>query len=298
MTSSAWKRVSRGRPCPICGKADWCLIVGEDSNPEAAICSRIESSNRRGEAGWLHRLRTGGDHSGRRSFSCRVDVAGNGPGQDFAELAQGYARLVDDAHLARLAASLGLQADTLRRFGVGWSPLVSAWSFPMRDGDGRTVGVHLRKSDGFKLSVTGSKLGLFTPVNLGDQVDGLVICEGMTDTATMIEMEFRAVGRASCSTGQRDLVALVRRLQVRQVCIVADADAVGLRGANNLASTLAAYLPGGVRVITPPDGLKDARSWYLQGATRADVLELIKAAPLRRLQVRTVVQTKGGNHAR
>src|SRR5207248_11062007 len=45
--------VSRERPCPVCGKPDWCLVA-EDGT--AAICQRVGSGKRCGEAGWLHRL--------------------------------------------------------------------------------------------------------------------------------------------------------------------------------------------------------------------------------------------------
>ena len=45
-------RVSRERPCPCCGKPDWCLSDGENW----AICQRVESDQRWGEAGWFHRL--------------------------------------------------------------------------------------------------------------------------------------------------------------------------------------------------------------------------------------------------
>jgi hypothetical protein len=47
-------RVSRARHCPICDRADWCLI-SKDSG--SAICPRVESPMRCGESGWLHRLR-------------------------------------------------------------------------------------------------------------------------------------------------------------------------------------------------------------------------------------------------
>src|SRR5437879_4269411 len=48
------QRVSASKPCPICEKPDWCLRAEDGS---AAICSRIESAKRCGEAGWLHVLR-------------------------------------------------------------------------------------------------------------------------------------------------------------------------------------------------------------------------------------------------
>ena len=58
--SSTWQRVSRRRPCPVCQKPDWCLFTGGDDAPTAAICARVESDRRAGEAGWVHRLRDDG----------------------------------------------------------------------------------------------------------------------------------------------------------------------------------------------------------------------------------------------
>lgn len=52
-------RVSKRSPCPICGKPDWCLSDGLTF----AICQRIDSPDRRGEAGWFHSLRAGGRES-------------------------------------------------------------------------------------------------------------------------------------------------------------------------------------------------------------------------------------------
>jgi hypothetical protein len=55
------------------------------------------------------------------------------------------------------------------------------------------------------------------------------------------------------------LVALVRRRLPPEVVVVADDDEAGRRGADNLASVLVAYAPA-VRVIAPPEGVKDARA--------------------------------------
>jgi hypothetical protein len=62
MSRSNWQRVTKRRPCPVCERPDWCLFCGDLDNPEAAICARVESPKRAGEAGWLHVLR----HDGRR----------------------------------------------------------------------------------------------------------------------------------------------------------------------------------------------------------------------------------------
>jgi hypothetical protein len=42
-----------------------------------------------------------------------------------------------------------------------------------------------------------------------------------------------------------------------------------------------------VQLIAPPPGIKDARAWLQAGATRQEVEQVIQAAPLRRLSVRT-----------
>ncbi len=42
-----------------------------------------------------------------------------------------------------------------------------------------------------------------------------------------------------------------------------------------------------VRVITPPDGINDARQWKRAGATQQEVLDIIDAANVRRLSIRT-----------
>ncbi|MCP4261786.1 MAG: AAA family ATPase [Planctomycetes bacterium] len=54
-TKDGYQRVSRGNPCPICGKSDWCLVAKDGS---AAICPRISQGAVRyiQEAGYLHRF--------------------------------------------------------------------------------------------------------------------------------------------------------------------------------------------------------------------------------------------------
>ena len=59
-TKGDWRRVSKAKPCPVCGKPDWCLVTGPQGDSTAAICARVESPKRCGEAGWLHVLRDDG----------------------------------------------------------------------------------------------------------------------------------------------------------------------------------------------------------------------------------------------
>ena len=72
------------------------------------------------------------------------------------------------------------------------------------------------------------------------------------------------------------------------VAVVSDRDdgGQGQEGAAELARKLALAVRR-VRVIQPPDEVKDARAWRNAGATRSDVLDAIAAAPPVRLSIRT-----------
>jgi hypothetical protein len=285
-----WRRVSRSRPCPVCRRPDWCLFAGDPDNPTAAICARTESPKRCGEAGWLHVLRDDPLRSPRRTV--RVAVPAIGAAKNWDQKARGWAEVVHAGALRSLAAELGLSVDSLRRLGIGWAGDYRAWSFPMRSGDGRVVGIRLRRPDGRKLSVKGGHEGLFIPHGITPGIR-LLIAEGPTDTGALLDLGFAAVGRPSCTGGVKHLTELVSQRRPGEVVIVADRDAPGQRGAGNLASVLVAYVPGGVRVITPPAPHKDARAWAQTGATAADIQALIEAAPVRRLAV-SVVRKEGG----
>lgn len=52
---SGFRRVRRGDPCPVCGAPKGCLVEDKDE-PTCAVCIRIESANRWGNAGCFHRL--------------------------------------------------------------------------------------------------------------------------------------------------------------------------------------------------------------------------------------------------
>ena len=304
--SSTWQRVSKRRPCPVCKKSDWCLFAGEPGNPEAVICQRIESSKPIGAAGYLHLLRDGGPTWSPRVRRIELSAARIGAGTiDFAKLAADFRAAVRPEALDKLAAALGVSAESLRRLGIGWAVKYRGWSFPMQSAAGDVLGIRLRLPGGKKLSIKGGHEGLFIPgphpdplpTNLrsvpGEGTNGLLlVCEGPTDTAAMLDLGFSAVGRPSCTGGVKLLVELVRRAKPSGVVIVADADPPGQRGAESLATVLLAY-SAAVRIITPPTGCKDAREWKQRRATVADVLAAIEATPVRRL---TVSVRKAGRH--
>ena len=270
-----WQRVSRRRRCPICGKHDWCLTSGPTDSPDAVICARVESAMRVGNrgSGWLHRLRH--DPFELRRTRRTVDLPAE-PVIDFDTVASRCESALGLHRRGLLAEELGVTADSLSRLQVGWSEQHRSFTFPMRDADGNLRGIRLRRIDGSKWAVKGSRQGLFLPRSfpIGNT---LVVCEGPSDSAAMLMLCFDAAGRASCNSGTELLIDLVQQHHFEDVVIIADRDVPGQRGARYLASRLAGYVPDGVRIVTPP--AKDAREWVPQGADRLTVLDAIQAAP-------------------
>jgi 5S rRNA maturation endonuclease (ribonuclease M5) len=183
---------------------------------------------------------------------------------DLQWLAEHYRKAVTKTMLNTFAKSLGLVADSLARLRVGWD--AESWTFPMVNAANQTVGIRRRLPDGKKLSVKGGHEGLFVPHDLNGE-SPIFVCEGPTDTASLLGLGLPAVGRPSCSGGVAYLVTLC---QGRRVMIMADGDAPGLRGAKELQAKLK-----DATIVKPPDGSKDVREFVCKGATRDDVLKLM-----------------------
>jgi DNA primase len=145
----------------------------------------------------------------------------------------------------------------------------------MFDARRKVIGIRLRAEDGQKWAVAGSHNGLFWPDGLAG-AGPLLICEGPTDTAALLDLGYDAIGRPCCTGAVEMIIEVVRRLRRRDVVVVADADAPGIEGANRLARALteAGRRP---KVIRPLWG-KDARAWVQAGATRAVVDTAIQNA--------------------
>jgi hypothetical protein len=283
--ANGWRRVSRAHPCPICEKPDWCLVSADGT---AAICARMESSKRCGDAGWLHRLQDRPWYPTRRIVRMATPSPAIGLRHDLERLAAQYQAAVDPGRLFQLARSLGLSTQALTALDIGWCCEEQSWAFPMSDARGKVLGIRLRRPNGFKFSVKGGREGLFIPRRVGQGRSGsvpggtpLMICEGATDTAALLDMGFDSVvGRPSCTGGVQLLIELVKVRQRPEIVIISDNDAPGRHGAENLASVLAMYAPA-VRIIQPPHGIKDARAWRQAGANRGDLERAITVAPAR-----------------
>jgi phage/plasmid primase-like uncharacterized protein len=287
--NSHWRRVSKREPCPICGKTDWCLIGGPVGDPDVAICPRIKSATKIDKggkfSGWLHRLRESTDSWWTSFRSSQFTLKQHQPqtSAEWNELAHRFVAATSPGAMSNFADNLGLSVESLRRLRTGWVIDRRAWSFPMQDASGNVAGIRLRLSNGRKFAVKGGSDGLFIPAGLPES-DRLLIAEGPTDTAALLDLGFAVVGRPNCSGGAGLIVGLLKRRNTQDVAIVADGDAPGRRGAEDLASILAAYTPT-VRIIVPPAGVKDARQWRQAGVTHGDIQAAIDAAPVKKLTV-------------
>lgn len=283
MAPDDWVRVTPDEPCPVCGRGDWCLTNADGT---AAICPRTESPKRCGDAGWLHRL---GDETPAFPHARRFVLRAMPPPADLTALAERYRMALTPDRRTTFAHSLGLSAGSLAALRLGWSVDHKAYSFPMTDpATGRIVGIRLRAADGAKFAVAGGKDGLFIPDVPRVADEPLLVTEGATDTAALLDMGFpNVVGRPSCTGGIKHVVMLVQLREANAVVVLGDGDEPGRRGAENLASLLRIYVPV-VRVVEPPVGVKDMRAWRSAGAMRADLEELIAAAVPRRLAVRFI----------
>jgi len=272
MSSGDWQRVTRNEPCVVCGKPDWCLNKRDKS---AAICARVESGHkvqRAGKdlAGWFHRL-TNDSTFVPRPRTIKVEPVR--VTKNWSSIAARYKNAIRPAELESHARGLGVSAESLRRLGLGIDRNACAFTYPMSDATGRVIGIRLRAVNGRKFCVTGSTTGLFLPSGLETVVSTLLIAEGPTDCAALLDLGFSAVGRPSCRGGVVLLTSLVKLVKPIEVVIVSDNDenGRGQAGARSLAEALT-MLPVELRIITPADGIKDARQWKCRGATAADIL--------------------------
>lgn len=277
-------RVSKQEPCPICGKPDWCLTAPDNS---AAICARIEEGSLKkcGDAGYLHILRN--RHNRHDRHRCYVNKrrlvtnipTGNTRSKDFIQLLEDYKQLLTDDRLNSFATILGVSAVSLNRINIGWDG--KSYTFPMSNDFGKIIGIQRRFTNGQKVSVRGSKIGLFIPTDL--PTEGiLLICEGPTDAATALDLGFAAVGRPNCNSR---ITMVSRFVKGREVVIIGDNDDVGRAGAEKLAAKLIHCCPD-VRIIQPPASIKDLRAWLRAGLTPEDLNKAISSAQPVKTKVR------------
>jgi len=264
MSNSEWIRVSKQNPCPICGKPDWCLVASDGS---VAICPRTPSDRMAGSAGYIHDI--------------NPLIAATAPIPKMPEpephldidwqsgADQAVARM-ESFMYDELTKQTGLSKDELVCMQVGWSSKKSAYTFPMRDHEGRAIGIRLRTPDGNKYAVKGSRSGLFyagDPPSRGQ----VLVAEGPTDTACLVGRGFSAVGRPSCNGGGLYLLKMLN--WKHEVVLVADNDKPGRDGAASIAKLIKDRVSS-VRIMTPPRG-NDIKDWVVGHSATPSTIQAV-----------------------
>ncbi len=255
--NTGWISVTRKRPCQFCGKADWCSYSADG---RVTVCMRTESDKSTRNGGWLHRL-TNDRIPLQRPVPCKPRLRVQ---RDWAAMAAKYHKAMTEKAWEILSGDLGLSIETLKAMQVGWDGSQSRYTFPMRNHLGNAIGIRTREKDG-KRSVSGTDgNGLFfVPSML--QSDYLIVCEGPTDLAALVDAGFRSsVGKPSCKQGDCYVVEIIRRLQPAAVLLLPDSDVVGLEGFSNLANEILnkGVMPfSRIDSLTPPTPLNDVRQW-------------------------------------
>ncbi len=265
MGNEKMQRVNHRNPCPVCKKSDWCLVAPDGTT---AICQRIKDGSVKqcGDAGYLHILidrPKRQQHRLQRSFTVRLMIA---PGRDFTALYQQYSRQITSQQVNDLIQQLGVSTQSLKRLRIGWDG--QTFTFPMSNSEGQIIGIRRRFPDGRKTSIIDSKTGLFIPRDLED-TGPLLITEGPTDCATALDLGFNAIGRPNCNS-KVDMITAYSQGR-SEIIIIGDNDAVGKDGAEKLAGVLVLHCQS-VKIIYPPNGIKDLRQWKQNGLVREKLL--------------------------
>lgn len=147
----------------------------------------------------------------------------------------------DFHHLDGFGMSLGVDTDCLKAIGCAWSTY-GAWAFPMKDPNGKVIGIRLRNDQGDKWAVKGSKAGLFIPGDYSYMPDRIAyLVEGPTDLAAAMTIGLRAFGRPACIGQEQYILQYVAQQKIERLVIVTDNDEPGIRGAEKLQSMLSIH---------------------------------------------------------
>lgn len=262
---SSWVRVSRHTPCPVCGKADWCLVAPDGS---AAICPRIEegSVKRAGDAGWLHLVTDVTTQYPIRTF-VRHSFKPQPKPRNWSEQISRWQR-AGVGSLQELAEHLGVSQRALERLGTGFDPDCNWWTFPERDALGQVIGVSRRDRQGVKKRLPNGRAGLCYADDWAEGSGPVLLVEGASDTAAALTMELCAVGRPSNNGGVDHLIGLLETVPLdREILVIGERDQKpdgrwpGREGAVSTASQLAETLERPIAWSLPPDDAKDTRAW-------------------------------------
>lgn len=232
-------------------------------------CGRIDQGSIRVNHGgqYLHRLSDGPQYVRHVTTPHIQKRRKKKPQEYWSKFAQSLARNTGKARDS-LADKLSVSPKALTDLNVGWHPHKRYWSFPERDGGGKTIGINARYVDGSKKRLFGSSAGL-TYADIWDAADGpILLVEGGSDTAAAMTIGLNVVGRPSNNGGVNLLADLLVETPIdREIVVIGERDQKvngrwpGREGAVSTAKQLAETLERPIVWALPPDDAKDARVW-------------------------------------
>lgn len=252
-----WIRVNKERPCPQCGHQDWCTYCPE---LHLSCCMRLQNRRPAKNGGWLYQYEPGDKPPGPIIPKRHTPFSAS---RYYGWKERNGATVEAQKYLN----GLGCDPDAFQRLGATWAPEFGSWAFPMRSADKTIIGIQLRRLDGQKRAVTGSKNGLFIS---SEPANGRVlICEGASDTAAALTLGFYALGRQSCQAQAEMINDFIKREQIQEAVLISDNDDPGVDGGKRLSQSLAVKYC----VVIPP--AKDLRAFVQAGGTRELMLDMI-----------------------
>jgi hypothetical protein len=278
---SAWRKVTKADPCPICRHADWCKVSADGA---VALCGRIEQGSfekAKGNGGFLHRL----------IEKPRSDYGGNGqahrPSAKPKPQAGKAPKAYPDAQTAIDAAG-GMIGGS---FVAGWTyhnrdggEALRVIRYALADGDKQYRPIHLAK-DGWRIGDPSGPLPLYRLPEL--PATGTVwVTEGekAADAAARIGLAATTSAHGSGAADKSDWTPLAGR----EVCILPDHDEPGRKYAQDVSRLLVKLdPPARVKIVDLP-GLPDkgdiveyidARQGQAHETIRAEVEALAMKAP-------------------
>ena len=279
-------RVRRDKPCPVCGKPDWCLRMPDGT---AALCTRADgvgAIKQYGEYGWLYIVSPGlldNENRPRPGTSMKTRVTADEElDVRFRSQVESWAK--QRSKVGELADVLGVTMASLVELTVGWDG--NAWMFPERNAAGLIIGINRRFPNGRKICVDGSRRGLTYSPDWATRKGAALIVEGGSDTATGITLGLCVIGRPSNTGGLAILAKLLKSHTKRKVIVIGERDRKrhedlkgivreqhnpqcrccascwpGMHGAKSVAAGLRTALGRQVEARLMPDNAKDIRGW-------------------------------------
>ncbi len=260
-----WMQASNAFPCPICGRKHYCTMKPDQGIVKCTTVSDGAFSFKKDNAGvgFFHKHKFDG-------------IVPDPPKKEI-KASQDWASAMKEAvtaprrHFRTLARFFGCSPNHLREWEVGFLTNrqlealdtrcneYGCWTFPMRDAQGKVIGLRLRTPNGFKYAVRGSQNGLFYKTGLTPGRPLLVV-DGASDALAGFVQNLHLVGRPSSTTGNDHLLPLIQRLQPIYVTQLLDDDEGDTRQhAYDTARDVLDSYPYG-SIIYPEKG-KDLREW-------------------------------------